>query len=133
MHPSAHVHSNARNVLQKLSGEMKDHSLGPNRLRWRNGKLVAGTGKGRIRIWQKEGSSFNVLADWELKLDNVWSVDFDNDHVVVSNYRSAGRVLSVCTYDGHLLRTVCIGCRGLNGQESSKATGAIVPNQFQVT
>ena len=74
-------------------------------MRWRDPKLVVGTDKGVIHIWQNVRSTFTVLGRWVAGKGEIFNVDFNEDCVMVEPLREPEPV-NVHYFNGHLLRSI---------------------------
>ena len=74
-------------------------------IRWRDPKLVGGTDKGKIHIWQYVNSSFTLLGHWESKNGEIVDLEFNGSYVIIlpcSNLRP----VSVRYFNGQHVRSL---------------------------
>ena len=75
----------------------------PTCMRWREPKLVVGTNKGVIHIWQNVSSTFTMLGSWAADKSEIFDVDFNEDYVIVEPLRESEPVI-VHYFNGHQFR-----------------------------
>ena len=80
----------------------------PCSMKWKNARLVIGSGQGRIKIWHYVSSSANLLKTWNVVDGGPLDMDCNENYVIVRPYRTNPVIIRVQLFNGQEHRSITV-------------------------